>query len=445
MSVHPGSSRLWAGLFLLFSSMICAGENDWPRFRGPNGAGLSSSREIPTKWRPENFIWRTKIPGAGQGSPVVWGKRIFLLSAVSAGDDREASPANKKVSGKKKAKRSRSAKPVQWVALCLDKTTGQILWTRKFKEGRFKGHRFNSPASSTAAVDGHRVIFTWGTPEALTMVALSHEGETLWTSDLGPVVGGHGYAASPLLYGDLVILNNDQEKQSGNLLAVDARTGKRVWTVPRHSERISYSVPCIYPTSDGDRLIFTNWQHGFTALDPSNGKVIAEKSVFDTSTNERAISSPVMAGSSLVIGTCGFTANPKQCVAMRLNGKEWTEVWKIERNVPHIPSLIVVGGLAFLIDDAGIGTCIEASSGKQIWKARIPDVEGKVFGSPVSDGKSLFFADETGTVHVIAVSRKFKYLATNPLGEACKTTPALSEGILYIRTAQTLFALGQQG
>lgn len=412
-----------------------AGENDWPRYRGTNGSGVSRGGEIPTKWEKDNFAWETKIPGQGYGSPVIWGNRIFLLSAVPEATDEKPAPK------KKKKKKGRAPKPFHWLALCINKTDGQVLWTKKFESAKFKGHNSNGPASSTAAVDAERVIFSWGNAEHLNMVALTHQGEEIWKTDLGPVVGGHGYAASPMLYGDLVILNNDQEKQSGNLLAVNAKTGERVWTTDRHSQRISYSVPCVYSGKDGDRLIFTNWQHGFTALDPKTGKVIAEKSVFNTETNERAISSPIMAGPDLVIGTCGFVANPKHCVAMKLNGDSWTEVWRIEKNVPHIPSVIAVDDLTFLIDDAGIGTCVETATGKEVWKKRIPNVEGKIFGSPVSDGKSLFFADENGTVHVIAASREFKHLASNSLGEPCKTTPALSEGVLYIRTETTLHAV----
>ena len=420
-----------------FSTEAVAGENDWPRLHGNNGSGVSTAGgELPVNWESSNFQWQTEIPGTGHGSPTIWGDRIFLLSAVASASEKKAAPA-----GKKKKSKGKSATPYSWLALCLDKNSGKMLWKKEFPQRAFKGHKFNSAASSTPAADSDRVVFTWGTADALTMVALSHEGEELWSTDLGPVVGGHGYGGSPILYKGLVVLNNDQEKQNGNLLAVDAKTGGIKWTVERKSERISYSVPCIYPTPDGDRLIFTNWQHGFTAIDPNSGKVIADKSVFNTDTNERAISSPLMAGDDLVIGTCGFTANPKHCVAMRLNGNEWEEVWRIERNVPHIPSLVVVNEMAFLIDDSGIGTCVDALSGEEFWKERIPGVEGKIFGSPVSDGKNIFFADESGNIHVVAATKEFAHLATNALGETCKTTPAISGGTIFVRTATKLHAV----
>ncbi|NOY00708.1 MAG: PQQ-binding-like beta-propeller repeat protein, partial [Verrucomicrobia bacterium] len=305
---------------------------------------------------------------------------------------------------------------------------------------KYKGHRFNSPASTTPAVDEKRVVFSWGTPEKLTMAAFSHDGKKLWQTDLGPISGGHGFAASPMLLGDLVILNNDQEKGGGNLLALDANTGKVKWTVERRSQRISYSVPCVID-SDGRKLLaFVNWQHGFTIIDPKDGSVVAEKSVFNTKVNERAISSPLVY-KDMIIGTCGFTANPKHCVAMRLKGNELEEVWRIERNVPHIPSPVVVGDKAYLWDDAGIVTCVEAATGKEVWKGRVPGVEGNCFGSPVSDGKNIFCSDESGNINVIAVGGELKHLATNKLGELCRTTPAIGDGAMYVRTYKKLVAV----
>ena len=125
---------------------------------------------------------------------------------------------------------------------------------------------------------------------------------------------------------------------------------------------------------------------------------------------------------------------------MRLEGEEWEEIWRIERNVPHIPSVIAVGDLAFLIDDSGIGTCVDSLTGEIKWRERIPGVEGSIFGSPVSDGKQIYFADESGNVHVIAASDKFQSVAKNPLGELCRSTPAIVDGTIYLRTESKLTA-----
>jgi len=417
-----------------------ASAGDWPRFRGPNGSGVAEGVKLPVEWSEANYRWNIELPGIGHGSPVVWGDKVFLLAAS------EPPPRPKKKKGKKKAgqkpKPAAPVKPQSWLPICISSKDGSILWKQEITvdDQKYKGHRFNSPASTTPAVDGKRVVFSWGTPEKLTMAAFSHAGKKLWQSDLGPISGGHGFAASPILLGDLVILNNDQEKGGGNLLALDANTGVVKWTVKRHSQRISYSVPCVFESEGRKLLAFVNWQHGFTVIDPKDGSVVAEKSVFDTETNERAISSPVVY-KDLIIGTCGFTANPKHCVAMRLKGGELEEVWRIERNVPHIPSLVVIGDKAYLWDDAGIVTCVQAGTGEEIWKGRVPGVEGSCFGSPVTDGRNIFCGDESGNINVIAVADELKHLATNKLGDLCRTTPAIGDGAIFVRTYKKLVAV----
>lgn len=423
-------------ILLLVDSCFPIAADDWPRFRGPNGSGLDTSAVVPARWGDENLVWKIDVPGTGHGSPVIWGERLFLLSAVEA---QVESPADSSGKGKGKKGKGQGATPYEWLALCVDRESGKTIWEKRFDQRKFKGHRFNSAASSTAAVDAEQVVFAWGTADQLTVVSLGHDGALQWEKDLGPVVGGHGFGGSPILHGGLVVLNNDQEKQNGNLLALHADSGEVAWTAERRSERISYSVPCIYEVDGKELLVFVNWQHGFTAIDPADGSVVAEKSVFNLETNERAISSPIVS-QGLVIGTCGFTANPKHCVAMKLNGDEWEEVWRVERNVPHIPSVIAVGKRTFLIDDSGIATCLDTLTGEEVWKGRVPGVEGAIFGSPVSDGTNIFFLDESGNAHVIAAADELKPIATNRLGELCRSTPALADGTVYVRVGETLSA-----
>ncbi|MDF1825562.1 MAG: PQQ-binding-like beta-propeller repeat protein [Verrucomicrobiales bacterium] len=424
--------RFLSLLFILcvLSVGTLSAEPSWPRFRGPNGSGLGSGGAVTTAFQKENSLWKVEVPGIGHGSPVIFGDRLFVLSAVAA--EVGETPAKGKKAGKK-------AVPYQWLALCLDRETGETLWSKNFDQGKFKGHRFNSPATSTPAVDAERVVFAWGTAEKLTVVSMSHDGEVQWESDLGPVVGGHGFGGSPMLHDGLVVINNDQEKQNGNLFALHAESGEVAWEVERRSERISYSVPCVYEAEGRDLFVFTNWQHGFTAIDPADGSVVDEKSVFYLETNERAISSPVVT-QGMVIGTCGFTANPKHCVAMAMKDGKWEEIWRIERSVPHIPSVIAVGDYCYLIDDSGIATCVEITTGKQIWMKRLPGIEGPVMGSPVSDGVNIFFADESGNLHVLAASPEFTPVSSTRLGELCRSTPAIVDGTIYVRTEKTLHA-----
>ncbi|MCB1225890.1 MAG: PQQ-binding-like beta-propeller repeat protein [Verrucomicrobiales bacterium] len=399
--------------------LLCAGplhSAEWDRYRGPNGSGVETAWRFPTQWEAADIAWKTNLPGEGHGSPVIWGGRVFLLAADPKTSER--------------------------MPLCVDLESGKILWQGHEATGKFKGHRFNGPATSTPAVADDAVYFAWGTAEQLTLAAYDHDGQSLWKQDLGPVVGGHGFGASPMVLGDLLVLNNDQEKQNGFLIALNRHTGETVWKVARKSQRISYSVPVVYPhpATGEPLLVFTNWTHGFTVINPKDGAVVAELSVFSQEQNERAISSPIV-WRDLVIGTCGFTNNPKHCVAVRLKADNTLEeVWRIERSVPHIPSVIAVGDHVFLWDDSGIVTCVDPATGKDLWRERV-ETDGQVFGSPVSDGSSLFLADQSGTVHVIRADGTFGVLARNPLDETCRTTPAMGGGKLLVRTLSHLTAV----
>ena len=401
----------------LFFAAVCAVQgSEWTRFRGPNGSGLGEG-SFPVEWKKSDFAWEIDLPGTGHGSPVLWEDKIFLL----CGDEE-----------------SGNRMPV-----CVNAKDGEVLWKVEFDPGNSKRHKFNSVASTTAAVDENQVYFTWGNKEGLTMVAFTHEGKKVWEQDLGPVSGGHGFGASPMVFGGIVVLNNDQEgAENGSLLGLDRKSGEKVWEVERHSQRISYSTPCVFKASDTGKelLVFTNWTHGFTAVDPSNGKVVSEVSAFDQEKAERAIGSPFVFG-DMIMGTCGFTKYPKHAVAMRLTEKGgFEEVWRIERSIPHIPSPIYVNDLMFFWDDAGIVTCLEPESGEVIWRERV-EAKGEVYGSPVSDGKNIFAVDKEGMVSVIAASREFELLGQSELGDVCRAGPAISGGVMYVRTFGKLFAV----
>lgn len=383
---------------------------EWPRFRGVNGVGVSGA-DIPAKWTEKSFVWKTDLPGVGHGSPIVWGDRVFLL----CGDEETAAR----------------------LPVCIDAKSGALIWKKEFKALKHRHHKFNSVASSTPVADAGRVVFSWGTKEKLTLIAFDHGGTKLWESDLGPVQGGHGFGASPVIHGDLVVINNDQDGES-SLIAVNKATGKLVWKLPRDSERLSYSCPAAFAQPGGDEaLVFTNWRHGITALDPANGKVIWEKSVFNQEKKERAIGSPVIAG-DLLIGTCGFVQNPKHVVALRPGDGDAEEVWRIEEAVPHIPTPLVVGQRVFLWEDKGTVTCADHSTGKVVWRERVSSAS---FSSPVCANGRIFSVDRNGLVTVIAAADEFRKLAENDLGETCHATPAISGGTMFVRTYGKLMAI----
>jgi len=400
-------------IFTLIIATSLSAEN-WPRFRGPNGEG-NSKDSIPVTWEKEHFKWKTALPATGHGSPIVWDDKVFLICA----DENDGSRT-----------------PV-----AVDANTGKILWSENFKAVKHKHHKQNSFASSTPSADFERVYFSWGTPKNLTLAAFTHEGKLEWKINLGPVKGGHGFGASPVVYGDLVVINNDQDGAS-SLIGIHKDTGKIAWQTPRQSKRLTYSTPIAY-TAPGrnEELIFTNWTHGITGINPDNGKVNWEISAFNQSSKERAIGSPIIAG-DLVIGTCGFVTKLKHVVALRPKGKLMEEAWRIEKSVPHIPTPLLIGKNLFLWNDQGIVSCVEASTGKVKWNERAVR-SGKFFSSPIVANGLIYCIDSNGKMIVMRGDGKFGVLAVNDLNQPCSSTPAIANKVMYIRTYTHLIAIAK--
>lgn len=401
-------------LVLSFTAALPAQE--WTRFRGPNGSGMGNAPTLPVKWTERDFNWKVPIPGAGVASPVLWGDKVFLASG--------------------------EAKTGQRIVLCLNAADGKALWTRRFDAAPYKMHLRNSVATATPAVDAERVYTSWATPDQYTVLALDHAGKEAWTAQLGPYKSQHGFGSSPIVYEDLLIVPNDQD-DGGSLIALDKTNGKVRWQLPRQPKNATYSTPCVYQHSDSAPvLIFTNWQHGITAVEPKTGKVAWELSVFETNKQERAVASPVVAG-DLILGTCGFVTAQKHFVAVRpgdpQKGTKPQEVWRVEKMVSYLPSPLVKGDRVYLCTEQGIASCLDLATGKVIWQERVP---GSYAGSPVCAGEHLYCTSLDGDVLVLKMADKFETVARNALGEGTQSTPAIANGRIYFRTNGHLIAIG---
>jgi len=414
-------NRTICRLFLAAIASMTVSDNlfaqEWTRFRGPNGAGQSDAANIPIKWTENDHNWRASLPGIGHGSPVIWGKRIFLISADPDSAQRHV--------------------------LCLGTADGKILWDKEFASEAHHLHAQNSFASCTPAVDKDRLYVAWSTPSETTFMALSHDGEVVWERELGPFVSMHGFGTSPMIYGDMVILASAQqsEKLGGKkpgksfVIAVDRATGEIRWNTPRESAVAAYGVPCVYNQGGKgpDELIFTSTSHGFASLDPKTGKENWSIDVFDM----RTVSSPVIAG-GLVFGTTGSGGGGNYVVAVRPGAKPEI-AYRIDRQAPYVPTPIAHGDLLFLWYDKGIVTCVNASDGKQHWQKR---VGGGFSGSPVRVGAALYCINQDGEVIVIAADKQYQLLSKNPLGEPSRATPAVAAGRMYLRSESHLISIG---
>lgn len=396
-----------------FESSVAAQE--WTRFRGPNGAGYAEAN-IPGEWSEKDYNWRAELPGIGHSCPVFWGDKIFLTSAFEDTCTR--------------------------IVLCLDAADGKILWRREFTSTVHTKHKMNSYASCTPAVDAERVYVAWTAPEEYTLMALDHEGNDVWHRNLGPFVSQHSGGTSPIIYQDLVIIGNEQGDEDKNgisfLAAFDRRTGEPRWQRARQTENVAYSTPCVFSQpGKPDELIFNSGAHGITSIDPQTGNVNWEIDVLD----KRSVSSPVIAG-GLIFATCGSGGGGNYVAAVRPPAKKGDQpeiAYRVDDSAPYVPTVVAKDDRIFLWSDAGVVSCLEASTGKQIWKKR---VGGAYSGSPVIAGDKLVCMSMDGTAVVVAASDEYELLGKNSLGEESRSTPSIAGGRLYLRTYSHLISLG---
>lgn len=405
------------GLFVLIGLVAFRSPaQEWSRFRGPNGSGVSLDTILPARWTDRDYQWRTALPGIGHSSPILWSDRVFL----TAGDE---------TSGRR-------------FVLGIHAGDGRRLWTREFDAERHGKHALNSFATATPAADARHVYVSWATPRAYVVLALDHDGRDVWRADLGPFQVGYGIGASPVVHDDLVIVPNEQDRTS-ELVALDAATGKVRWRVARRS-KATYITPCVYrPKQRPAELIFTSWEHGVTGIDPATGRTNWELDIFAKGHIETGIASPIVAG-DLVIATCGWMGVRKEVIAVRPplrsgDASPPRPLYCIDRSAPLCTTPLVTGGLLLLWSDDGIVTGADAATGEVHWRER---VAGTFYGSPVAAAGHVYCMSAEGDIVVLAASRQFRLVHRQSLGEGSHSTPAIGGGRLFLRTFTQLLAIG---
>ena len=398
------------------------GDRYWPRWRGPSGQGVVEGTGYVDTWSATtNVRWTAAAPGSGHSSPIVWGDRIFLTTSRDGG---------RRLS-----------------VLSFRRTDGTLLWEADAPDGRIERHHGkNTPASATPTTDGERVYASFG---SRGLLAVDFDGNVVWHRDLDQIDNYHGPAGSPLLYGDTVIVYQDQGASLGPggisrgadgafVIALDARTGETRWRTER-SASVGWGSPIAISVGDHDELIVSS-QRQVQSYDPATGEELwrCEGNLFEV------IPTPVV-GHGLVFCTSG-RAGPT--LAIRPGGRgdvtETHVVWKTTRGSPFVPSPVLYGDYLYTLNDmSNIVTCLNARTGETVWQERLgrPRREG-ISASPVIVDDKLFVTNDDGETFVLKTGPEFELLHTNDIGARTLASPALVDGVWYIRTVDELLAIG---
>jgi outer membrane protein assembly factor BamB len=417
-----------------------AGEtSNWPRWRGPNGSGISPETNLPTEWgETKNVLWKVSLPGKGHSSPIVWGNRVFLTTAIEGEEAENYQKVIHFIGGKEwrhpMATGDGNINTLKVYA--LDRDTGKVVWERTAYTGTVydSRHSGNSRASETPVTDGKLVIAYFGSGG---LYAYDFAGKLLWQkhlADIGTYSVGTG--SSPLLYKNFVIIKVDNEDGKDSFItALDKKTGKEIWKTARDTE-ITWSTPVLADSSIGKQLV-TVGAEWTIAYDPATGMEIWRIEGLKNT----QVPSPV-AGNGYVVVSVGYP--DKRVQALRLGEslkQDERVIWNHNKGTGYIPSPLLYNNYLYLISDGGIMSCLDAKTGTVVYRGGRVPVPGKFSASILAYGDKLMLFNQDGDSFVIQAGPEHKVLHTNSLPEPIWATPAISDGKLFIRGEKTLYAI----
>jgi outer membrane protein assembly factor BamB len=423
----------------------------WGSFRGPNATGVADGQYPPTTWDAasgKNLLWKQAIPGLGLSCPVIWGNKVFITTAVN----KESSKPSLRTGQYGDVDSVQEKAIHDWKLYCLNANSGRILWERTACTGvpKIKRHMKSSHANATPATDGKYVIANFGSEG---LYCFSTEGRVLWKKELGTLASGWffnpdyewGFGSSPIIYAGRVIVQCDIGKDSF-IAAYDLVDGKQIWQTPRE-EIPSWTSPTIIMPDQGTPELVTVASKYARGYDPATGKELWRLGKF----SEIAVPTPFYA-QGLIFLTTGY--RPIQPIfALRpgargdislKDDKESNDsiVWSKKRGGPYLPTPIVYGEHLYVCNNAGVLTCYEAKTGKQVYQQRLGGKNGYTASPVAADGR-LYFTDEEGQVRVVKAGPKFSLLAVNKLAEECLSNPAISDGKIIFRCREHVFGFGR--
>ena len=441
--------RFTLSAILITVAFTAVSAQNWPQFRGPSATGVNEGSAKPVKWdaaKSENVRWKTPIPGLSHASPVVWGNKVFVVSAVTSGKDETRFGLYGDVAPVKDDPQH------AWKIYALDKATGKILWEQTAYQGipKIKRHPKSSHAASTPATDGKYLIVNFGSEG---LYAYDLNGKLKWKKDLGVLDAGWfydvdyqwEYGSSPIIYKNMVIVQADIQKNSF-IAAYDIKNGKELWKTSRE-ELPSWGSPTVYEGPQRAELI-TVGPKKIRGYDPSTGKELWSLGPM----SEITTPTPFVAH-DLIFVTSGYAPiQPIYAIKLGGNGdltlKEGKEssdfiAWSKQRGGPYMPTPIVYGDLLYTCSNQGVFTAYNAKTGERVYQERLGGTGAAFTASPVASDGKIFLSSEDGDVFVVKAGPKYELLSKNPVGEVMMATPAISDGLLIVRTVSHLYAFGE--
>jgi outer membrane protein assembly factor BamB len=432
-------ARLCLTLSLLGGLTSVALAGNWERFRGPNGTGTIDDKDVPVTFgASENLLWQVPINGTGNGSPVVWGKHVFVHAASPDAKERRL--------------------------MCFDADTGKLRWQKSIPGAPISlSRKDTSHASSTPVTDGEAVYVSFWDGKDIILHAYDFKGEPLWHKNLGRFISQHGAGASPVLYRDKLIFANDMDGYTESkdkkrkpvpvdhpslLIALDKKTGNMLWETPRTAERACYSAPFLLEKrgQTGPDLVIVSTT-AVTGYNPADGTKKWEAKNWQGNLVRmplRTVASSALVG-DVLIACSGDGAGDRFAMALELPAAGKTDapvpLWKNNKDFPYVPCPLSRGEHFYFVNDAGFAGCYDAKTGKRIWFERL--APAPMYASPLLINGNVYATNGDGDVFVFAAEPTYRLVARNELGDRVKATPAVADGRIYFRGERNLFCFGK--
>lgn len=424
-------------------------DTNWPSFRGANASGVAEGFTTPTTWNVEekkNVHWKTAIPGLSHASPIIWGDYVYVTTAISG-----AAKDDLKVGLYGDIESVNDDSIHEWKVYCIDKKSGKIVWQKTAFKGvpKVKRHTKATHANCTMATDGTNLVAFFGS-EGLYCYDMN--GNFRWKKDLGVLDSGYyvvptaqwEYAASPILHKGKVLVQCDIQKNSF-LASYNLKDGSQVWRTPR-ADVPTWSTPTLHTNGGKSSLIVNGLKH-IGAYDADSGAEIWRMS----GGGDIPVPTPVVANGLAFIMNAHGGKSPIYAVKVDANGDISLKgdattnpsiAWSVRRGGAYMQTPIVYGDNLFTCQVNGVLSAYNAKSGKVLFEERLGTGRTGFTASPVAADGKIYFTSEEGDVYVVKAGTQFKVLATNPMGEVCMATPAISQGTLFFRTQGHLVAIG---